>query len=51
MSSRQLMASLLFIGKKTISVLFSLALIVLILLIVLTACSNGALYSGVSNAL
>ncbi len=51
MFSRQLVASLLFIGKKVISVFFSLALIVLILLIVLAACSNGAVYSGVVNSL
>ncbi len=51
MFSRQFVANLLFIGKKVVSLAFSLALIVLILLIVLTACSNGAVFSNISNAL
>ena len=51
MFSRQLVAGLLLVGKKFMSVIFSLALILLILLIVLSACSDGAVYSGVTNAL
>ncbi len=51
MSSRQFVARLIFVGKKSVSVFFSFALLMLILLIVLAACSNGAVYSNVINAL
>ncbi len=51
MFSRQVMANLLFIGKKVVSLVFSIALILLILLIVLTACSNGAIYSNITRSL
>ncbi len=51
MSSRQFVANLLFVGKKVVSLIFSMALVLLILLIVLAACSNGAIYSNITSSL
>ncbi len=51
MSSGRFVAGFLFVGKKIVSIIFSLALVVLILLIVLAACSNGAAYTNIVSAL
>ena len=39
------------LGRRVLSLIFSFTVVLLLMLIVLAACSNGAVYSNVINAL
>ncbi len=45
------MRIILILGKRALSLIFSFTVVLLLMLIVLAACSNGAVYSNVINAL
>jgi hypothetical protein len=45
------MRILLMLGRRALSLIFSFTVVLLLMLIVLAACSNGAVYSNIVNAL
>jgi hypothetical protein len=45
------MRTILSLSKRVLSVVFSFTVVLLLMLIVLAACSNGAVYSNIVNSL
>ncbi len=45
------MRNLLILGRRVLSLIFSFTVVLLLMLIVLAACSNGSVYSNVVNSL